>query len=194
MGFCIAAPVGPVGLLCIRRSITDGRVTGFFSGLGAATADALYGLLAALSLGAVTQFLLGHRNSFQFFGGIFLISIGVKIVRSKSPDAVAGSAHARNLATAYVSTFALTLANPTTIFSFIGILAALGVGVNPSGVAPASWLVTGVFLGSAVWWLVLSTSASWLGAKLHAGRLHFINVSSGFLLIAYGGWQLARIF
>jgi len=194
MGFCIAAPVGPVGLLCIRRSMTDGRLTGFFSGLGAATADAFYGLLAVLGLTAVTEFLLRYRSSIQVIGGLFLIFIGIRVVRARSPEAVAGSAHAKNIGVAYISTLALTLANPTTILSFVGISAVLGVGVSTSRLTPAALLVAGVFFGSGVWWLILSTSASWLGAKLHGERLHSLNMGSGIMIIAFGAWQLTRIF
>ena len=193
MGFCIAAPVGPIGLLCIRRSITDGRLAGFVSGLGAATADTLYGLVAALGLTAVTSFLLSHRPPIQLLGGAFLVYMGLSLIRAKPPAAVTGSAHARNLPAAYASTFALTLANPATILSFIGIFAGLGIGVNTSGLLPATLLVTGVFLGSAVWWLLLSTIARWLGAKSHPEHLHLINVASGSLIIAFGAYQLATL-
>lgn len=194
MGFCIAAPVGPIGLLCIRRSITDGRLVGFISGLGAATADALYGLIAALGLTAVTSFLLSHRSPIQLFGGAFLVYLGISLIRAKPPSAVAAPAHARNLAAAYASTLALTLANPATILAFVGIFAGLGIGVNTSGFVPAGLLVAGVFLGSAVWWLLLSVTANWLGAKFHPDRLHLINVLSGSLIVAFGAWQLVALF
>lgn len=193
MGFCIAAPVGPIGLLCIRRSITDGRLAGFVSGLGAATADALYGLIAALGLTTVTHFLVDHRTSIQLGGGLFLIYIGVTLVRARPAATTAGPVHARSLATAYASTCVLTLANPVTILSFVGIFAGLGIGVNTGGVAPAAVLVAGVFLGSAGWWLLLSNGANWLGSKVGTHRLHMINLVSGGLIIAFAVWQLVSL-
>lgn len=193
MGFCIAAPVGPIGLLCIRRSITDGRLAGFVSGLGAATADTIYGLIAALGLTAVTDFLLDHRTALQAFGGAFLVYIGITLLRAKTPANPAAPVHARNLPAAYASTLLLTLANPATILAFIGIFAGLGVGVNTSGLAPAALLVAGVFTGSAVWWLMLSTGSHFLGNKVGVHRLHVINLISGSLIIAFGLWQIAAL-
>lgn len=193
MGFCIAAPVGPIGLLCIRRSAIDGRAAGFVTGLGAATADALYGLIAALGVTAVTHFLVDHRTAIHWFGGLFLVYLGISLARAKPAAATATPVHARSLAAAYVSTFALTLANPATILAFVAIFAGLGIGVKASGVTPAAVLVAGVFLGSAVWWLLLSTGANWLGNKVGAHRLHVINLVSGTLIALFGAWQLASL-
>lgn len=193
MGFGLAAPVGPIGLLCIRRSITDGRVAGFVSGLGAATADAIYGAIAALGLTAVTGLLLAHHVALQFIGALFLVYIGVSVIRAKPPARAAGSAHAANLLNAYSSTLALTLANPATILTFIGIFTGLGIGVTSGGFTPAVLLVAGVFLGSAAWWLFLSAAASWLGRKADLGGLHLVNLGSGMLIIGFGAWQLASL-
>lgn len=193
MGFCIAAPVGPIGLLCIRRSAVDGRTAGFITGLGAATADAVYGLVAALGLSAVTHFLIDHRASIQAFGGLFLIYLGVSMARARPPERTATPVHARTLAAAYASTFALTLANPATILAFIAIFAGLGISANTGSFAPASMLVTGVFLGSALWWLLLSAGASWLGNKLGTHRLQVINLISGAIVGLFGLWQLLAV-
>lgn len=193
MGFCIAAPVGPIGLLCIRRSALDGRAAGFATGLGAATADAIYGLVAALGVSAVTHFLDDHRVLIQLIGGVVLIGLGVWLARAKPATATAGPIHSRNLTAAYASTFLLTLANPATILSFVAIFAAVGVGAGGSGLARAAQLVVGVFLGSAAWWLLLSTGAHWLGNKVGAHRLHVINVVSGLLIALFGAWQLVAL-
>lgn len=190
MGFCIAAPVGPIGLLCIRRSMRDGRLAGFISGLGAATADTIFGAVAALGLTAITNFLLGHRHEIQLFGGLFLLYIGVQIVRSKPVDVAAERTHSPNLPSAYGSTLLLTLANPTTILTFLGIFTAYGIGVQLGGALPALLLVGGVFFGSAVWWLVLSGSSAWLSRRLNSGGLRLINFVSGALVLVFGLWQL----
>src|SRR5437868_1618115 len=117
IGFSIAAPVGPIGLLCIRRSVAHGRAAGFVSGLGAATADALYGVVAALGLTAVTTALLAHRAWLQLGGGIFLVGLGIATFRSRPPTSAAREAETARLPAAYASTLALTLTNPMTILS-----------------------------------------------------------------------------
>jgi threonine/homoserine/homoserine lactone efflux protein len=191
IGFSIAAPVGPIGLLCIRRSLANGRLAGFVSGLGAATADALYGLVAALGVTAVMNALVEHRVWLQFGGGLFLLYLGVATFRAQPAAAKARTATASTLRAAYFSILALTLTNPMTILSFIGIFAGLGIGATAAGARPACWLVVGVFLGSAAWWLILSTAASWLGHRLHHGGLRALNLASGLIIAAFGVWQLA---
>ncbi|HSY53540.1 MAG TPA: LysE family transporter [Opitutaceae bacterium] len=191
IGFIVAAPVGPVGLLCIRRSILDGRVAGFVTGLGAATGDAVFGLIAALSLTSVTEFLAGHVRGFQLLGGLCLFVIGVITIRSRPPVRTRQPVHAPNFTAAYFSTIAITLANPMTMAGFIGIFTGFGVGLSTTGIAQISWLVAGVFLGSAAWWLLLSACAGWLGKKIPDGGLHAINVGTGLAIMLVGLWQLA---
>jgi len=192
IGFSIAAPVGPIGVLCIRRALADGRLAGFVSGLGAATADALYGLVAALGVTAVMNVLVEHRVWLQLGGGLFLLYLGLATLRTK-PAAETRTTTAPNLQAAYFSILALTLANPMTILSFIGIFAGLGLGVSAGGAEPACRLVLGVFLGSAAWWLLLSTAAGWLGHHLRHGGLRALNIASGLIIAAFGGWQLAML-
>ncbi|HVU23711.1 MAG TPA: LysE family transporter [Opitutus sp.] len=193
MGFCIAAPVGPIGLLCIRRSMRDGRIAGFVSGLGAATADAIFGSIAALGLTAITNFLIAHRAAIELFGGLALLGIGLSIIRSKPQDITAERVHARSLPSAFASTLVLTLANPTTILTFLGIFAAFGIGVNLDTRSHAAWLIAGVFVGSGVWWFILSGSSHWLSRRLNTTGLRVINFVSGALVIAFGLWQLAAL-
>jgi threonine/homoserine/homoserine lactone efflux protein len=190
LGFSIAAPVGPIGLLCIRRSLSDGRLAGFVSGLGAATADAAYGMVAVLGLTAVTNLLLEQRHWLRLAGGVFLLYLGVMTVRATPARAEARSAARQSLRTAYGSTLALTLTNPMTILSFAGIFAGLGVSAPGGGAWPAGLLVLGVFLGSAAWWLLLSATAGWLGARLQHDRLRIVNIASGAIIGGFGAWQL----
>jgi threonine/homoserine/homoserine lactone efflux protein len=180
-------------LLCIRRSLADGRLAGFVSGLGAATADALYGVVAALGLTAITRVLLAHQGWLQLGGGAFLVCLGVATLRARPPSAAARATAATNLRSAYFSILALTLTNPMTILSFLGIFAGMGIGPGASGVLPACWLVLGVFLGSAAWWLLLSTAAGWLGGRLQHGGLRALNVVSGLIIAGFGGWQLVAL-
>ncbi len=193
MGFSIAAPVGPIGLLCIRRSMRDGRLAGFISGLGAATADTIFGIVAALGLTAITDFLVAHRTSIQLIGGVFLLAIGIRLVRSRPIDVTAETAHATNLFKAYASTLLLTLANPITVFTFLGIFANLGIQASLVIPTNAAWLVAGVFVGSAAWWLILSGSSSWLSRRLDVGGLRWINIGAGSLVLAFGLWQFVQV-
>lgn len=190
VGFAVAAPVGPVGLLCIRRSILDGRAAGFFTGLGAATADAFFGLVAALSLSTVTAFLDHHQFGFQLAGGLCLLVIGIATVRSRPPSRENGSVHAPNLSAAYASAVIITLTNPLTIAGFVGIFTGFGIGLGATGLINVAWLVLGVFLGSTAWWLILSGGAGWFGKKIPDGGLHAINVGAGLAIACIGVWQL----
>jgi threonine/homoserine/homoserine lactone efflux protein len=192
IGFSIAAPVGPIGVLCIRQSLHAGRVAGFVAGLGAATADAAYGAVAALSLSAVINALLQHQTWLRLGGGVFLVYLGVSTLRSTPPKSeMGGTRMARaNLWTSYVSTLGLTLMNPMTILSFVGIFSGLGINASQDGAGSAATLIAGVFLGSAAWWLLLSAAASWLGAQLERGGLRSVNVVSGLIIGGFGGWQL----
>ena len=194
IGFSIAAPVGPIGLLCIRCTLVHGRLNGFLCGLGAATADACYGVVAALGLSAVTTLALGAQPWLQGAGGLFLLGLGLKTLRAApSQPSSPATVDAAALAAGYSSTFLLTLANPMTILSFLGIFAGLGVGAASGGTLAAGWLVLGVFLGSAAWWLALSVATGWLGARLRQGGLRTVNVASGLVIAGFGAWQLAAL-
>lgn len=190
VGFSIAVPVGPVGLLCIRRSLSDGRLAGFVTGMGAAAADTLYGLAAAFSLTALTNFLVDHRTSFQLFGGLFMLGLGVATLRSR-PVASTADRPAHHAGIAFVSAFAITATNPMTVFAFIGIFAGLN---HPAADTLASMrLVLGVFLGSAAWWLILSTGAAHFSRKLQSGGFRALNLIAGTGIVLIALWQLAQL-
>jgi len=185
IGFAIAAPVGPIGMLCIRRTLSDGRLVGLATGLGAATADALYGLVAALGLGALTSLLLSHADLLRLAGGALLIWLGVAGLRRAARGAVAKAApvSARGLISAYATTVALTLANPATILSFLGVIAALSGADALSG---GMLLIAGVFVGSSAWWLLLVSAVGLLRHALPDRVLPWIEASSGLVLAGFG--------
>jgi len=192
IGFAIAVPVGPIGFLCLRRTLVYGRVTGFVSGLGAATADALYGLIAAFGLTAISSFLMRMESWLQFFGGLFLVALGLKTALAKPPAKDATEAPptpSRSWQAAYLSTFALTLTSPATVLAFVAIFAGVGLGVSATTPLHALELVAGVFTGSATWWLLLSLGAGALRDRLHAQTLHYLHVISGLCIVALGLWQ-----
>lgn len=185
LGFSIAAPVGPIGVLCIRRTLANGRVVGFVSGLGAATADAFYGAVAGFGLTVISALLIEQRFWLRLIGGGFLLYLGVRTVLAR-PAERAASAGGQGLAGAYGSTLFLTLTNPLTILSFAAIFAGLGVASATGNYAAAGLLVLGVFLGSALWWFILSGLVSLLRAKVGPRQLRWVNWLSGGIIIGFG--------
>ncbi len=192
LGFSIAAPVGPIGVLCIRRTLVDGWRFGLLSGLGAATADATYGAVAAFGLTAISTLLVSGQLWLRLIGGIFLCSLGLRTLLAKpapsaAPDAtVQSAAHARNGLIAYASTVGLTLTNPTTILSFAAIFAGLGIGSGSRSYLGAALLVLGVFAGSALWWLILSSTVAALRSRFRASAVGWVGRASGAVLLAFG--------
>ncbi|MBM7841921.1 threonine/homoserine/homoserine lactone efflux protein [Herpetosiphon giganteus] len=183
LGFSIAAPVGPIGVLCIRRSLVHGRLAGFLSGLGAATADGLYGLLAAFGLAAALNNVnqaSGWLVGLRIVGGLFLGYLAIKTMLSR-PARAAATAQADNLWAMYASTLFLTLTNPMTILSFATVFA--GLGITAYG-WDSVWLVVGVTLGSALWWLLLSGGVSLLRERVQ-GYTIWINRISGLVILGF---------
>ncbi len=185
LGLAIAAPVGPIGVLCIRRTLAQGRAAGFLSGLGAATADAMYGAVAAFGLTAVSGLLVAQRSWLALGGGVFLCYLGVRTLLAASAPLPAGTPPG-SLAGSYTSTLALTLTNPMTILSFAAVFAGMGLGAGANSPIDAMLLVCGVFLGSAAWWLALSTGVSLLRGGVDAAGLRWVNRLSGAIILAFG--------
>jgi len=187
IGFSIAAPVGPIGVLCIRRTLANGRIYGFVSGLGAATADACYGSVAALGLTLIAAFLIDQSNWLRLVGGTYLCYLGIKTFRSKpAAQAAAATMRGRGWLGAYTSTLFLTLTNPLTILSFAAIFAGLGAGAASGNVSGALLLVAGVFLGSCAWWMILVTLTSLFRSRLSTAGLVWVNRVSGGIIFAFG--------
>ena len=194
IGFAIAAPVGPIGVLCIRRTFAEGRAAGLATGLGAATADACYGAVAGFGLTAVSSFLLGYQDLLRLGGGVFLCGLGLKTFLSR-PAAAGARMPGKGLAQAYATTVMLTLTNPATILSFIAVFAGAGLGQQSAGTAEALAIVAGVFVGSAAWWLLLSALVSLLRERVSLGALAWVNRVSGAVITAFGVlalWSAAR--
>jgi threonine/homoserine/homoserine lactone efflux protein len=192
VGFSIAAPVGQIGVLCIQRSLLHGRAHGFASGLGAATADALYGAVAGFGLAFLSAFLVSQQFWFRLVGGVFLVNLAVRTIL-RPPAAQAASATGRGLMGSYLSTLFLTLTNPMTILSYGAIMAGLGVGASTGALAGAAIWVLGVFLGSAAWWLLLSTGVGALRGRVTPRLLRWVNLLAGLVIGAFGLWALAGL-
>ena len=189
IGFSIAAPVGPIGALCIRRTLAEGRASGLVSGFGAATADAIYGCVAGFGLTFISNFLIRQKMWLGIVGGLFLCYLGIRTFMSK-PAEHAGSAGGASPIAGYASTFFLTLTNPMTILSFAAIFAGLGIGSTRGDYGSAGVLVLGVFLGSALWWLFLSMGVSMIRSKFNARGLRWVNWVSGVIITGFGVFAL----
>lgn len=185
IGFLIAAPVGPIGVLCIRRTLVECRSSGFFSGLGAATADAVYGCVAGFGLTFFSNILIIHQAWLRLIGGLFLCSLGVKTFLAKPVERVA-SYKGRGLIGAYTSTFFLTLTNPMTILSFSVIFAGLGLASTNGSYGTAAALVFGVFIGSSMWWLILCCSVGVFRESFDHRGLQWVNIISGAIITGFG--------
>ncbi|MEW5717473.1 MAG: LysE family translocator [Chloroflexota bacterium] len=189
LGFSIAAPVGPIGVLCIRRTLADGRAAGFVSGLGAATADAFYGSIAAFGLTVVSNFLTSQETALRLVGGAFLCYLGVKTLLAR-PAGNAAPVQGNGLVGSYASTFFLTLTNPLTILSFVAVFAGLGFVSGGSDLLSAAFLVLGVFVGSAFWWLLLSGGVSLFRSRFDVRALRWVNWISGMIITTFGALAL----
>lgn len=185
LGFSIAAPIGPIGVLCVRRTLTEGRAFGLVSGLGAATADALYGMIAGFGITFISSLLIGQRMWLNLTGGVFLCYLGIRTFLAQPAERAAATQQG-GLLGAYASTLFLTLTNPMTIMFFAAVFAGLGIATAPSGFLSSGLLVTGVFLGSALWWLALTSGASLFLRKFSRQHWRWVNRISGVVLVGFG--------
>jgi threonine/homoserine/homoserine lactone efflux protein len=189
IGISIAAPVGPIGVLCIRRTLSDGRLTGLLSGLGAASADMIYGAIAAFGLAVIMNALLDQKFWLQLLGGFFLLYLGIKTLLSR-PAEEAAQTNRSGLLGAYFSTLLLTITNPMTILSFIAIFAGV-MSTNTSGTPIV--LVIGVFAGSAAWWLALSLGVGLMRERVSPNLMLWVNRVSGIVITIFGIVSLLSI-
>lgn len=185
VGIVIAIPVGPVGILCIRRTIFDGKLAGLVSGLGAATADAVFGILAAFGVSVVSNLLLGYRDWLRLAGGVFLLYVGATALWA-APRVGPPPRQRDTLLRDYASTFALTLTNPITIIVFVGIFAGIGLSGREATLGRAAALVLGVWVGSLLWWLAVIFGAGLFIGAFGQRHLAWINRASGGILLLSG--------
>ncbi|HKF35930.1 MAG TPA: LysE family translocator [Ktedonobacteraceae bacterium] len=186
IGLSIATTIGPMSILCIQRTLSRGYTYGMVSGLGIATADSVYGSIAAFGLTLIANFLVSQLAWIRLVGGLFLIYLGLKTVLTRPAErAATAKARVNNFFGAYASTFLLTLTNPLTILSFAVIFAGIGLGANRNSIE-ASTVVLGVFTGSALWWFVLTAGISLLRGRFTPRWLLWINRISGVILAFFG--------
>ena len=184
IGFAMAVPLGPIGIICIRKTLTEGRLRGLIIGLGAATADLLYACIAAFGLTVISDTLNSQRIWIRLIGGALLLFLGIRIFRAQPKDPKL-DINSNGMLRSYLTTVFLTLTNPLTIFAFIAVFAALGIGEGLSYIS-ASFLVAGVFIGSSLWFLVLSSGVTLFRNKLDLVGLRWVNKIAGILIIISG--------
>jgi len=182
IGFLIAAPVGPIGILCARRTLTEGRRAGFASGLGAATADAIYGFVAAFGLTIVSNLIVEHQSWLRAVGGLLLCTLGVRTYRADPRCDSTVKKSGRVYAGMYTSTFLLTLTNPLTIFSLAAVFAGFGLAETRGSLLSATVLIAGVFFGSGLWWLILIGAVSLFRHRFDNRMLGWINKIAGIVI------------
>jgi threonine/homoserine/homoserine lactone efflux protein len=186
IGLSVAATVGPMSVLCIQRTIQKGVVYGLISGLGIATADGLYGCIAGFGLTVIATFLVNQQGWIRALGGLFLVYLGCKTLLTKPAERAATATNVTGFVGAYISTFLLTLTNPLTILSFVAIFAGLGVGSGKNSLFAALLVVCGIFLGSAIWWCLLTGGINLFRRKFTPRLLLWINRISGSVITLFG--------
>jgi threonine/homoserine/homoserine lactone efflux protein len=187
LGLAVAAPVGPMSLLCMRQTLARGFFVGMASGLGIATADGVYGAAAAFGLVAVTDVLIGQQPWLRVLGGAAMAYLGIGAMRTRPAEA-ATVANGNGLARSYAATFSLTMMNPSTILSFAALFSGLGLGGGGSerDASTAPLIVAGVFIGSALWWLTVTGSLAMARTRLGPRVQRAINLAAGLVLVGFG--------
>jgi threonine/homoserine/homoserine lactone efflux protein len=185
VGFSIAAPVGPIGILCIQRTLATGRAHGLSTGLGAATADAVYGSIAGFGLTLVSNVLIAQQNWLRLIGGAFLLYLGARTLLTK-PGQKPSKFFSGGLLRDYGSTFLLTITNPMTILSFAAVFIGLGIGNSVGNYGYAGLFVAGIFSGSLLWWILLTSVVGFFRAKFTEKRMRIVNAASGIIIAGFG--------
>lgn len=195
LGFFLAAPIGPIGILCIRRTLAAGFFVGLFTGLGVAVADMVYGLVAAYGLTVVTNFLTAHNVIINSLSSALLAYLGLYIFFAPAQEFDQNySNNVGNFFSAFVSTFFLTLANPATLLSFIALLVATGINVEPVSNLRVFLFLSGIFFGSMAWWVILASSVAFIRKKISSRMMKLVNQISGSLIIAFAIYVFIKIF
>ena len=183
VGFCLAAPVGPIAAICVQRTIAKRLLSGLVSGMGAAAADAVYGAIAAFGATIISEFLITEHDWLQRVGGVILLMMGVRLLLMRPVERTKNGATNRGLAGDFLSTFILTLTNPMTFVAFAAIFATMGIGAVYGRPMLTAELVGGVFAGSAAWWIILCAGAFALRRHFDFKKLVLVNKATGIFVI-----------
>jgi len=189
IGLTLAVPVGPISLLCIQRSIADGRLHGIVSGIGVASSDSFYAAVSFLGLTIISGLIMTQQYLFRFTAGIVLIFVGIRIFLSVPAAASPQTGHETYLKD-YLSMVAIAIANPLTLLFFMVIVPGFGVIIHGNSLLSAMEFVAGVFFGSVVWWILLCGSVGTMRTRISEQNLRSINRISGILISFFGAGML----
>lgn len=185
-GLLLAAPIGPINLICIKRTLSEGRLSGLVVGFGAATADAVYGYAAAAGLSFLISFINEHEAAFRWVGGLFIAYLGWLTYRSEPQSQEVEKKTSKTLFGLFAGIFLLTLTNPVTIFTYIATFSSFSIAVLVTSLAKAALAAFGVFLGSLLWWIILTSVISFFRDKITLKTIGYINKIAGVLIILIG--------
>ncbi|MEA2106166.1 MAG: LysE family translocator [Bacteroidota bacterium] len=195
VGFLASIPLGPVGVLCIQRTISKGRVSGLFSGMGAATVDSFFALVAALGLTFIINFIEKQQFYIQLFGGGVLIFLGTRIFNTNPIQQIRRHRKKKNkLVEDFFSVLFLTLSNPLAIFLFVAVFAGIGLVTSKDSSIKSSLIIAGVFLGALLWWASLTFFVDLFRKKFRLKQLWWINKIAGILIIVFGVAAMLSVF
>ncbi|TLX72435.1 LysE family translocator [Labilibacter sediminis] len=184
IGFSASVPLGPIGVLCIQRTLNKGRLSGFFSGLGAAFSDTLYAIIAGFSLSFIVSFIEERLMLIQIFGALVLIFLGVRIFLSNPAVQLRKQKKGKgNLFQDFISTFFITISNPLAIFLFLAFFASFGAVKPGDNVINHLILIGGVFGGASLWWFILSSVINLFRSKINLRRLWWLNKIAGTTIV-----------
>lgn len=189
IGLTLAVPVGPIAIICIQRTVHDGRLHGIFSGIGVATADSFYAAITVLGLTLISGAIIAQQFLFRFLAGVVLILIGIRIFMSV-PSCISTKTVHESYLKDYLSMVAITIANPLTLIFFLIILPGFGIVINGTVFLSALAFIAGVFFGSTVWWIILCGAVGSVRSHLGVNTLRLINRVSGFLISCFGAGML----
>ncbi len=198
VGLLASIPLGPIGVICIQRTINKGKVSGFLSGLGAASADTIFAAIAGFSLTFIINYIEERQIIFQAVGGAVVFLLGIKIFFTNPVKQLRRHKRKKdNLLEDYLSVLAVTITNPLAVFLFIALFASLGVVTDNINWAKSLITTSGVFLGAAIWWYILTSLVNIYRRKFRLRQLWWINKISGAAIFTLGAVAiigLARLF
>jgi len=198
VGLLASIPLGPIGIICIQRTINKGKLSGFLSGMGAASADTIFAAIAGFSLSFIISFIQEQQVFFQAVGGLIVFGLGIKIFYTNPVRQL--RRHKRkqnNLLEDYLSVLLVTITNPLAVFLFIALFASLGVVVEGENILLSLVATSGVLIGAMLWWYILTTLVDIFRDKFRLKQLWWINKLSGAVIFTLGAvaiFGLLRLF
>lgn len=197
VGLIVSIPMGPVGVLCIQKTVNKGRILGFLSGVGAASADTIYAIVAAFGVSYITNFLDKHQATMQIVGIIIFLYLGIRMVSNnpiKQYRYHQSSTRKRNIVKDFLSVFFITLTNPLTIIFFGAAFATLGLLNTIEHPINAYLLILGIFVGASSWWFTLTSLVNIFRKKFRLRNIFIINRLSGYVIIALSVIAFFKLF